>query len=649
MLRRRVLPALACVVWALVLPAVAFAHASLVRSTPSDRAVLREPPQQVRLFFDDVVRVDSGMKAIRADGVSILAAPPRVVGGRELVVPLSPRLADSDYSVLWRVVADDGHTLAGVVSFAVGAGRGPPIPALSVSNRPRVADVVSRWLYLAGILLAAGTALFRLGVGPVELKIPFVALILVFLGGSEMIAHASIHTRFGLVTTIAILVAAAGAVLAAISATLPRVTPIVWGLSLLLIPAPSLGGHALDRGRPAIEVVVDALHMAAAAFWVGGLVGLVLVLRARDGWERSAGRFSRFVLASVIALAATGLIRAFSELRAVSQVWSTGYGQLLIVKTALFALLVTVGWLNRSRMLPRGDRTGLSRSAVTELALLTAVVVAVALLTDTRPGRDRVALAAPVPTRARPSLPPRDAFVAAAQSGDLAVGLAARGAKLRATVLEPDGLGADGLQVRLGGVPASRCGPGCYAATVPGSRRRDVAVDVDGRRVVLPVRSSAPTAARLVARATRIFARLRSVRYGERLASGPGHRVVATFTLEAPNRLSYLIRGGRAGIVIGTRRWDRGPGMRWIESAQTPLRQPLPIWGRKISNAHVLSQTRRDVTVTFLARDLPAWFAVRFERRTLRPRTLRMVAAAHFMSQRYESFERPRRIVPPPG
>lgn len=249
----------------------------------------------------------------------------------------------------------------------------------------------------------------------------------------------------------------------------------------------------------------------------------------------------------------------------------------------------------------------------------------------------------------RPSLPARDAFVAAAQSGDLAVGLAARDRTLRATVLAPDGLGADGLQVRLDGMSATPCGPGCYAAPLPRSGAREVAVEIDRRRSVLPVRTDAPPAGRLVARATRVFSRLRSVGYVERLASGPGHRLVASFTLEAPDRLSYVIRGGRAGVVIGAKRWDRSPGGRWVESAQTPLRQPVPLWGRQISNAHVLSQSPLDVTVTFLARDLPAWFTVRFDRRTLRPLSLQMVAAAHFMSQRYETFDHPRRILPPSG
>jgi hypothetical protein len=41
------------------------------------------------------------------------------------------------------------------------------------------------------------------------------------------------------------------------------------------------------------------------------------------------------------------------------------------------------------------------------------------------------------------------------------------------------------------------------------------------------------------------------------------------------------------------------------------------------------------------------WFTVRFDRRTLLPRDLRMTAAAHFMRHRYTRFNAPRRIRAP--
>src|SRR5439155_4943029 len=111
--------------------------------------------------------------------------------------------------------------------------------------------------------------------------------------------------------------------------------------------------------------------------WIGGLVQLVFVLR--EGAPRDVvRRFSTLALGAVAVLSVTGVIRAIGELRSVSQVWTTGYGRLLIVKTGLLAVLVGFGWLNRYRLVPRGNAALLRRSAGAELALLAGVVVAVA-------------------------------------------------------------------------------------------------------------------------------------------------------------------------------------------------------------------------------------------------------------------------------
>src|SRR5207244_11185973 len=95
----------------------------------------------------------------------------------------------------------------------------------------------------------------------------------------------------------------------------------------------------------------------------------------------------------------------------------------------------------------------------------------------------------------------------------------------------------------------------------------------------------------ILARATRAFRALRSVDYVERLASSPRDKVVSDFTLERPNRLEYRIKGGASGIIIGSRRWDRVPGGKWIPSAQELTPQPEPIWAGHETTADVLEST----------------------------------------------------------
>jgi copper transport protein len=160
-------------------------------------------------------------------------------------------------------------------------------------------------------------------------------------------------------------------------------------LAVAVLPAPTVAGHALDPGRSWIEVPIDLLHVLAAAVWIGGLFALALVV-PREGVSPDviravARRFSKLALASVLVLALTGAGRSLAELSAVSQLWTTGYGQAILAKTGLFAVLLGLGSMSRSHLLAGAER--LRNLVRVELAVVLGVVVAVAVLTSLRPGR----------------------------------------------------------------------------------------------------------------------------------------------------------------------------------------------------------------------------------------------------------------------
>jgi copper transport protein len=627
---------------ALLAPASAWAHASLVRTDPPGGAVLARSPAAVRVVFDDLVRAGPGIAAIRNGGSSIIRGTPRVEHGRTLVVPLERGLPDGDYSVRWSILSDDGHLESGVLAFAVGLGRASPTADLSAeATGPTVDSVGVRWLFFAGVLGAAGLAMFTFIVRPRELeRVPVVlstAGVLAALGAAQEIHRVGLSTRdgraLGVAFVLALIVASGGA-----AASLERraLSPAL-AVALLLVLVPSFAGHALDPGLARVNVVADVLHVVAAAAWVGVLVGLVAT---RGADLRRAGMLA---LGAIVLLGVTGVTRAAFELVSVSPVWVTSYGRALLVKTALLLSALLAGWLVRRR--PR------ERVAV-ELVLVASLVVAVSVLVELRPGRTvttaRAAVQAVLPSPSPPR-PPPGAVVRAREAGPLGIGVAVEARRVTATVLSPAGGGLSGLDVRIDGARAAACGSGCYRAGVTAGRT--VAVQVDGfgptMHVELDVPLHAPAADALVRRARAVYRALRSVSYRERLASDSTHSLVARWTLERPDRVEYSIPGGAQGIVIGTRRWDRDtPHGRWIASAQTLLPQPATQW-TSATNAHVIERTRTTTTVSFVDPGIPAWFTVSFDRRTLRPRVLRMTAAAHFMVDSYLAFNEPRAIRPP--
>jgi copper transport protein len=671
---RRLLAIVVTLVGAACAAPAALAHANLVSTSPRDGSTVGTAPTEVRVLFDDPISVGPGNAVVSSDRSSALAGRPRVErGDRVLVLPLR-RVGNGDYSVRWRIVSDDGHLESGVLAFRVGSpqpGAGTPRSVLKAeSARPSTADVLARWLFLGGILLAGGGALFRLLVSPAGARRSAatftLALIAVVLGGSWLLhtTHGG-ATRFGHVTDVAVLVAAGGALAAAVSRVYPRLLGFALGASLALLAAPSLSGHAFrPAGERPLSVIADLVHVAAAAFWIGGLLQLALLLWNRED-PRAARRFSTLALPAVVLIALSGVGRALVELTALSQLWSTGYGRTIVVKSGLFAGLIALGWLSRGRL---GSAARLLRSVSGELALFAVVVGAVAVLTALRPGRDvRAQL---LPTRpsevARAPAPPRGAVVLARESRELAVALAVqpgRRLRLTATIIGGTGFGVDGLDVQLGAMNATRgasavarhCGHGCYRASLGFARPALFTVNIAGagrfRSIAFPLPGPWPPrpATAFLQKATRTFRGLRSTVFLERLQSRPGNALVTTWKLAAPDRVEYAIRGGAGGIVIGRTRWDRPtPGAPWKRSATSvSLPQPTAPWGTRMADVHVLKEAPDTLILSWLDPKVPAWFTGTFDRRTGLPREVRMTAAAHFMFHRYLTYNRDVRIEPP--
>jgi copper transport protein len=389
------IPLAVCV--ALAVPAAASAHANLVSITPADRAVLARAPERVVVRFDDNVRVAPGNAAVRNGDGSILGGKP-TAHGTTLVLPLRTSLGQGDYSVRWSAVSDDGHVVQGVIAFGVGVGRPPPVPTLRSTVEVGFGTVLSRWVFFAGLLVASGLALFDLLVWrPLvksDLRTGWIAIGLaaMFVSSHGLVhaSHGGASTRFGLAIYIGSGVAATGAAAAAIAVTDRSAAPFAVVLAVAVLPVPTVAGHALDPGRSWLEVPIDLLHVLAAAVWIGGLFALAFVA-PREGVSAevigaAARRFSSLALASVVVVALTGTARAFAELSAVSQLWTTGYGRAILVKTGLFAVLLGLGSLSRARVAAGVERV---RSVVLAevTILLLGVVVAVALLTSLRPGR----------------------------------------------------------------------------------------------------------------------------------------------------------------------------------------------------------------------------------------------------------------------
>lgn len=110
----------------------------------------------------------------------------------------------------------------------------------------------------------------------------------------------------------------------------------------------ALSEHASTGIQPGIAMPADILHLMAVATWLGGLAALLVALHKVPGIERAAvRRFSRVAFVSVLVLAVTGVYQSWRQLGSWSALTGTDYGQLLLLKIGLVAVLLGIAFVSR--------------------------------------------------------------------------------------------------------------------------------------------------------------------------------------------------------------------------------------------------------------------------------------------------------------
>ena len=144
----------------------------------------------------------------------------------------------------------------------------------------------------------------------------------------------------------------------------PLARGLALAMSLGLTAALAWTGHAGSTAGAMgiLHLTADTLHLLAAAIWIGGLVSLVLLLSVSRNDQTDAGvsfardatqRFSTMGVAIVVVVLATGIVNGWILVGSWHALIATFYGQLLILKMALFAAMLLIAAANRFWLMPR--------------------------------------------------------------------------------------------------------------------------------------------------------------------------------------------------------------------------------------------------------------------------------------------------------
>jgi putative copper resistance protein D len=120
-----------------------------------------------------------------------------------------------------------------------------------------------------------------------------------------------------------------------------------------LIPV-ALSGHAAGSASHAMAVNSLGLHLVGICIWVGGLVGLVIALNKLDEVEDRKTiitRYSTLALFGFLLVAISGYSSAQIRIGSIENIFTTGYGQVTLLKTVSLLTLGFFGALHRRRVI----------------------------------------------------------------------------------------------------------------------------------------------------------------------------------------------------------------------------------------------------------------------------------------------------------
>lgn len=391
----------------------AWAHASLVKASPADGAVIARPPPSLSLTFNEPVS-PLVMRLIGPDGAPISLGS--VTAENETVtINVARTMGRGTYVLSWRVISSDGHPVGSSIIFSIGAPTARPSAASVADPGVRVGLWTAKLVIYVGLFIGVGGAVFRSWLPQSGSRPPALCAFALFAGivaslvslglqgldaldlplsdlPRKSVWEAGLATSYGGTAILSVLAMITGLLaLAAKSLRLARGFASVglFGAGLAL----AFSGHASSAAPSMVDRPAVFVHAVCVAFWIGSLLPLYVVLRGAPAAVPGLASFSRAIPIPVAMLVATGFWLAFVQLGQLDALWTTSYGAVLMGKLAAVSLLFALAAANRYWLVPKFESRGaaaarpLATAIASELALACVIFALVATWRFTPPPR----------------------------------------------------------------------------------------------------------------------------------------------------------------------------------------------------------------------------------------------------------------------
>lgn len=361
----------------------ATAHTHIDLLTPVDGARLDSSPTRIVVRFGEPLSLnDTLVRVSQASGRTITTGPLTSVDPKpvhlEGTLDLPITLETGSYIITVTARGTDGHTVTDGYAFAVGGApliRSEGTTSVSDSWTARTVSFFSSLLTMMG-MAAVGLAYVASWCWPKAARSSrgrslvtggllastlatfgeFLTLVLTQQQGAAAVLGSQAGRLLILRTLGLVAVAVALARWSHQADAAPPATGnaqnLMFGTAIPALLGVTGATHAAGDDWSLVTLLIGCVHFGGMALWVGGLLWLWIGVRSDAQRVTDAIRFSRTAMASAVVTIIAGVLLSYRlSWGKSSGVWGEPYGQVLMIKIALVAVLLMAA--NRTRLIVR--------------------------------------------------------------------------------------------------------------------------------------------------------------------------------------------------------------------------------------------------------------------------------------------------------
>ncbi|GKU84768.1 copper resistance CopC/CopD family protein [Niallia sp. NCCP-28] len=372
----------------------ASAHAYITNSTPVENESLDKAPKEVKIEFNE--KIQSGFTVLNVLNSAGERVDKKDVAidkqtQKSISVTLKNGLKNDVYTVEWRILSADGHSVSGMIPFSIGElPKGVTLPKqqYTVDKSTMIVVGMNKAFLYTGLCLYMGLCLFYMvwfrtdelasALVSRTKKLIYAALSFLTIGiisflmvqtqtNTGMNFLASLRPGYLLETikstkegTVWIIQMLLLLVLWAVHFYMKqnksyqmKKSWIILGISIVgIILAKAFIGHPSSSPYDEPAIIFDFFHLTGASIWLGGIIVIVFLLKEgiidkkskeHHQYWHTLQNYSHWALFSVAILAVSGAINASLLIPDFHSLVSTAYGVVLLVKVGLFFVMIGFG------------------------------------------------------------------------------------------------------------------------------------------------------------------------------------------------------------------------------------------------------------------------------------------------------------------